>query len=342
MTIMQGQSLGRVIQNHTYKHGRWTSITFKCKENTKIMVINAYMVCQNTQTQGSSTYYMQLYRQMQHIEHKHRDVKTWCWEALTEYINEQQESGHDILLSMDLNSDISRQTSHLNSLINKCNLYDPMKHIHPELEYTSTCKTGSKRIDIILVSHTIISSIKNIYYLDYDAITYTDHKPIVINFDTTTLFKSHQTNTILTSVRILNLNNPKKMNVYTYTITEDFKKHKIKGKIEHMEHKFKTQPTITQTFSPAYTPISIKDEPFDLTQLSCDYPTSPSASVIDLLSHASEDISENLLSHASDDISEDLLPEGTLTQAMESPIINLGPYSSSTNHTQLAMKTEKK
>ena len=45
MTITQGPSLGRVIHNHTDKHGRWTSITFKGKENTKIMVINAYMVC---------------------------------------------------------------------------------------------------------------------------------------------------------------------------------------------------------------------------------------------------------------------------------------------------------
>ena len=102
------------------------------------------------------------------------------------------------------------------------------------------------------------------------------------------------------------------------------------------------QPTMTQTFSPAYKPISVKEVPFDLTQLSCDYPTSPSASVIDLLSHASDDISEDLLSHASDNISENLLPEEMLTQAMGSPIINLGPYSSTTSHTQLAMKTEKK
>ena len=86
------------------------------------------------------------------------------------------------------------------------------------------------------------------------------------------------------------------------------------------------QPTMTQTFSPAYKPISVKNEPFDLTQLSCDYPTSPSASVIDLLSHASEDICEDQPSHASDDISEDLLPEGTLTQAMGSTIIDLGKH----------------
>ena len=47
------------------------------------MMVNAYMVFQNTQTEGPSTYYMQLYRQMQNIEYKHRDVKTWCWEELT-------------------------------------------------------------------------------------------------------------------------------------------------------------------------------------------------------------------------------------------------------------------
>ena len=91
-----------------------------------------------------------------------------------------------------------------------------------------------------------------------------------------------------------------------------------------------SQPTMTQTFAPIDKTLLVKEVPFDLTQLSSEYPTSPSASVIDLLSHAS------------DDISEDLLPEGTLTQAMGSPIIDLGPYSSTTSHTQLATKVQNK
>ena len=45
MTITQGSSLGRVIHNHTDEHGRWTSITLQGKEDTKILIINAYMVC---------------------------------------------------------------------------------------------------------------------------------------------------------------------------------------------------------------------------------------------------------------------------------------------------------
>ena len=73
------------------------------------------------------------------------------------------------------------------------------------------------------------------------------------------------------------------------------------------------QPTMTQTFSPAYNPISVKEVLFVLTQLSCEYPYSPSASVIDLLFHASDEISKDLLSYESDNISEDILPEGTLT-----------------------------
>ena len=52
-----------------------------------------------------------------------------------------------------------------------------------------------------------------------------------------------------------------------------------------------------------------------------------------------------LLSHASDassDLSEDLLPEGTLTQASGNPIVNLGPYSSTITHTQLAETNKNK
>ena len=93
------------------------------------------------------------------------------------------------------------------------------------------------------------------------------------------------------------------------------------------------QPTMTQTFKNAPETIDIKEEPFVFTQLSNEYPTSPSASVIDLLSHASD---------ASSDLSKDLLPEGTLTQASGNPIVNLGPYSSTITHTQLAGTNKKK
>ena len=99
----------------------------------------------------------------------------------------------------------------------------------------------------------------------------------------------------------------------------------------------KGQPTMTQAFKNAPETIVIKEEPYVFTQLSTESPTecptSPSASVIDLLSHASD---------ASSDLSEDLLPDGTLTQASGSPIVNLGPYSSNITHTQLARPKEEK
>ena len=97
------------------------------------------------------------------------------------------------------------------------------------------------------------------------------------------------------------------------------------------------QPTMTQTFHTTPQASKVKPEPIVFTQLSCDCPTSPSASVIDLISHASDAASE-----LSDDLlSDDLLPEGTITQAMGSPVTNLGPYSSRVTHTQLAIKKHK-
>ena len=75
----------------------------------------------------------------------------------------------------------------------------------------------------------------------------TRSQTIIFDLDTTTLFKSHQENIILTSTRILNLNNPKKMHAYTNTIIEDIKKHKIEDKIVNMEHEFKSKSNIHQS-----------------------------------------------------------------------------------------------
>lgn len=83
---------------------------------------------------------------------------------------------------------------------------------------------------------------------------------------------------------------------------------------------------MTQTFETVPQTLSVTPKPFVFTQLGKYYPTSPSDSVIDFLSHAS------------DEIHEDLLPEGTITHAMGTPIVNLGSYLSTISHTQLTVK----
>ena len=88
---------------------------------------------------------------------------------------------------------------------------------------------------------------------------------------------------------------------------------------------------MTQTLNNDPDTVVAKEEPFVLTQLS-ERPTSPSASVIDLLSGSDE----------SSVLSENLLPDGTLTQAKETTIAHLGPYSSTISHTQLAGKEKNK
>ena len=91
---------------------------------------------------------------------------------------------------MDLNSDINRHTSQICQLINKCDLKYPMKSMNPSLEYIPTCKTESTRIDIILTTQAILPSINNIHYLEYDEITNTDHRPILLDLNTKTLFQN--------------------------------------------------------------------------------------------------------------------------------------------------------
>ena len=91
-----------------------------------------------------------------------------------------------------------------------------------------------------------------------------------------------------------------------------------------------SQPTMTQTFKPTNESLSVKDEPFRFTQLNHDFPISPSASVIDLRSHGSEELSI------------DLLNDGLITQAEGSPISNLGQFVCTTGHTKLELKNETK
>lgn len=91
-----------------------------------------------------------------------------------------------------------------------------------------------------------------------------------------------------------------------------------------------SQPTMTQTFKPVNESLSVKDEPFRFTQLNDDFPNSPSASVIDLRSQESEELSI------------DLLNDELLTQAEGSPISHLGPFVSTASDTQHVINNETK
>ena len=117
---------------------------------------------------------------------------------------------------------------------------------------------------------------------------------------------------------------PQKMDVKENNVTKYMVSRKAisyhRTKMRRVVHN--GQRTMTQMMSLPNASRSVKKEPFVLTQLDSDYPTSPSASVIDLLSQASSDMSENLLPS---DISENLLPEVTNNKTMGAPLALLGP-----------------
>ena len=152
-------------------------------------------------------------------------------EDLTNFINEKQENGHDIIISMDSNSNLTNTSSNVCKLMTKCHLSDPYATLEPDDQNTPTYKRGTKRIDLFLISCNIRKSIKQIQYLPYDHITISDHKAMFIDLDMETLFLGCIDDTMSEENRIINLKSPKKIKSYEEIILHEFKHHKIEEKL---------------------------------------------------------------------------------------------------------------
>ena len=99
-------------------------------------------------------------------------------------------------------------------------------------------RRGSKRIDVVLMSTRILRAVTTACHLPFDSLTLSDHKAVCVDFDISELF-GHKLDAVTSPTsRILNTKCPKKMTLYEDRLVEEFKSHKVEGKIKQVCESF--------------------------------------------------------------------------------------------------------
>ena len=235
-TIAIKQWTGRITDQikDTTSQGRWSGL--KLRAPRPIAIITAYRVTQNSIDQaGHKTAYAQQWAVARIQGEEQPEPRKQFITDLQREIKKLQ-TDHDIILMLDANEQIIEGKNHgISHLAASCNLCDIIATKHPETKTTATYARGTKRIDFILISTTLVSKVKESGLLAfYDGIE-SDHRGMYVDFDTTLLFQDSTPHLYTQPSRKLSSKMPKAVNTYKTSLWKQLEAHNIPNRSKQIE-----------------------------------------------------------------------------------------------------------
>jgi hypothetical protein len=220
--------------------GRWTGQKFQLKQHKTLTIITAYRPCKPNSTTtistSSSTYKQQIIM-LTEEGFSHPDPRKIFIDDMIQIINEQDKDNRNYtILMLDANENINDSEGGLSKLIQSTKLVDTFSHFGHEECKIPTYARGTKKIDYILTSASLIKYISNLGCLPFYMYNNSDHRGMFIEIseslidDKIELKKPAQ--------RYIGTNSPN-YDIFKYKqyIDKHFKIHKIYDKIDTITSK---------------------------------------------------------------------------------------------------------
>lgn len=196
------------------EQGRWSFLTLRRKKLPPLTIYTVYKVNQHpTNAIGNTAWHQQrilLDRQNRPNEHPREAFTT----DLIQSIQRHQQLHHHIIVGGDFNDTLYTTRSQLLRLANATNLIDPWTILYPQFESINTHQRGRARIDSVLISHDLMNSVRHMGYSPFNWLTTSDHRCLVIDFDTSLLFQD--TTSILHHPQLRGIKSNDKQQVNTF------------------------------------------------------------------------------------------------------------------------------
>ena len=197
--------------------GRWTYLHLHRHGRSPITIIAAYQVCPRpTNILGNTAYHQQiraLSAQGRPTQHPRKAFIS----DLEDFILRLQAKGHDIILGGDFNESLEDRNSGILKLATTTNLTDPFLQRFPHHPPFGTHIMGQRRIDIVLMTPGLLNSLQTIGYAPFQYAKYSDHRPLLMDFDTKILFGYRNNSTQSAQNRIVKTKD--KVAVYKFITT---------------------------------------------------------------------------------------------------------------------------
>jgi hypothetical protein len=251
--------------------GRWSYVTLQGKADRRLTVVTAYNA---TISQGDATNFQQQSRVLsrmhrEHEQHLIAQPRRQFILDLQGWLSDKIEGGHELIVSMDANDTYnpglpgtphpveyqperptisSTHNGKLSTLIASCGLRDPLAMQHSSRPFPASHIRGSKRIDYILVTPSLVPAVTNSGSLAFHSLFHSDHRAYYLDFNSVLLFSAPAYDIAPPSYRQLQLSDPRLKNQYRDILHKQLEYHKIYDKVESLQ-----VASATGTWSDAHT-----------------------------------------------------------------------------------------
>lgn len=260
MTAVIDNWTSRVEEKGVDPHGlgRWSYIALRGSRNTKVFIVTAYRVCDNKDSGPKTTYHQQFWRLSEEFRKQHiiktPDPHKQCILDLQAWLETITQHGHQIILSLDSNEDITvtpssfipltyhenQHATHpahngsLATLMTTCGLVDPLAHHHSMRPFPATYNRGRSRI---LVSSSILPMVRCSGILPYQAMFHSDHRSCFVDIDSNMLFGNFTADMVPPCRRQLQLFDPRIVEQYNLVLQKQLTYHKVHEKVKIFQDK---------------------------------------------------------------------------------------------------------
>lgn len=167
--------------------GRWSFVHLRRHRAPPITIITVYQVCkQPTNIIGNTAWHQQ--RRALDLAQRDEHPRNAFMNDLSRFITQLQAEDHSIIIGGDWNETQLDSHSGLAQLALKHCLIDPWQAHYPTQPEVATYEFGTRRIDAVLVSRNLIPSTVHIGYSPVGLMAQSDHRALIIEFDTKMLF----------------------------------------------------------------------------------------------------------------------------------------------------------
>ena len=201
MIITRGKIKFRILESGVdpSNMGRWSWQLFSGKRGVTTRVITAYRPCKSNGL--TSTYIQQ--RRILDAKKDNTCPRIKMLEDITETITEWLAKGDQIILMLDLNDDVLNSTA--NDKLTSIGLTECITNRHDDLPNVATCNRGTKVIDGIYTSNTIM--IQKGGYSTFNAFP-SDHRALWIDMTMSNICGSTMATVLHPQARRLKCNDP--------------------------------------------------------------------------------------------------------------------------------------
>jgi hypothetical protein len=210
-TGLTQQYCGRYQNSGSDPHGlgRWSYIRLYGKGNESLVVITAYIVCNDHIGKvGITTAFHQQWHLLRLNGDLKPDPRTSFITYLIVEVDKWKAAGAHTILGGDFNENLGESTDGLSNLVSTCKLTDVHAFFHDSSHEPATYVRGSKRLDYVFVSEGVLPFVRSSSIEPFFTIVHSDHRDLFLDVDLTALLGGELAKILPPALRGISSNSP--------------------------------------------------------------------------------------------------------------------------------------